>query len=472
MSRRIHRRNFLKGAAAVAGTVLGMPNILSHAAGSDKLRVAFIGVGGQGRVDFMNFLDENIVAMCDVDPKALVDTKKEVLKKFPDFSFAKIQEFSDFRTMLDQMGKQLDAVVIATPDHQHAGPALMAMDLGLHVYVEKPLAKTIEEVRRLMAAAKRHKVVTQMGNQGHSNEGLRVLQEYLEAGAIGQVRETYSWGPRGRGGVGGRPPAKAVPPGMDWNGWIGPAPFRPYHDGLHPNNWRSWWDFGSGSAGDWGTHNLDGAYTALKLAEVDPISVEALVQIGGSKERYPVGNAICWTFPARGSLPPVKVHWFDGFTQIGPPAQMQNIPPIAIEWAKKVGRFKNVLPPSLISAFSGDGGTIYVGDKGVMYSAPYTQSCRILPEAAHQKFPRPERRLPRIKGHHANFIQCCKNGQTASSDFSYAGPATEFVLLALLAEKAGVGQKVVWNSQQMRCVNIPALNALVKRPVNRPGWGL
>ena len=408
-----------------------------------------------------------------MDNAALVEAKKLIAAQAPAVNVAKIQTFSDYRKMFGAIGKQLDAVVIATPDHQHAGPALMAMDLGLHVYVEKPLAKTIEEVRRLMAAAKKHKVVTQMGNHGHSFAGLRVVCEFLWAGVIGNVLETYSWGPRGRGGVGGRPDPQPVPPGLDWDGWIGPAPFRPYNEAYHPNNWRSWWDFGSGSAGDWGTHNLDGAYTALKLAEVEPTSVEALMQVGGSKERYPVANAVCWTFPARGTMPAVKVHWFDGFKRIGPPPTEQNIPPIALEWAKKLNLIKKSPQTGLISsAFNGDGGTIYVGDKGALYSEPYTRSIRLLEP---KTFTPPRRTLPRIKGtHFENFLQACKAGkpEMAVSNFDYAGPMTEFVLLALLAEKAGVGQKVVWDSQQMRCVNIPALNALVKRPVNRPGWGL
>jgi predicted dehydrogenase len=452
--------------------VLGAPHILADRAGPGKLRIACIGVGGQGRNDLSNFLEENIVALCDVDDKAMDDTRRLISQRAPGSNVGAIKTYSDYRMMFDQISKQLDAVLIATPDHQHAVPTLMAMVRGLHVYVEKPLAKTIEEARLLTEAAKKYKVITQMGNQGHSNEGLRVLCEYLWAGAIGNVRETYSWGPRGRGGVGGRPPALPVPPGLHWDEWIGPAPYRDYHEGLHPNYWRSWWEFGSGSVGDWGCHNLDGAYVALKLHEVQPTSVEAIMQVGGSQERYPVANAVCWTFPARVNMPPVKVHWYDGFKQLGPPPFEQNIPPIAVELAKKLGRLKTNTTPSRLAAFDDNGGTIYVGEKGVMFSEAYTRSCRILPEEAHQKFPRPARTLPRIKGtHHANFIQACKEGKPAVSDFCYAGPMTEFVFLALLAERAGLGQKVEWDSNTMQCTNIPALNALIRRP-NRKGWEL
>jgi predicted dehydrogenase len=466
MSKRFHRRQFLKGAAgATLGSgVFGLPNILSSQAGPGKLRIAFIGIGGQGRVDLSNLAEENVVGLCDVDDKAYELTRKYLAEKRPDMDLAKAQTFTDYRRMFDRLEKQLDAIFIATPDHQHAKATMMAMERGLHVFVEKPMAKTIDEIRRLTAAAKKFKVITQMGNQGHSNEGLRALCEFIWAGAIGHVLETYSWGPRGRGGVGGRLPTKPVPAGLHWDEWIGPSPYRDYHDDLHPNNWRSWWDFGSGSLGDWGCHNLDASYMALKLDQRQPTCVEALVQIGGSEERFPVGNVVRWAFPAQGGLPPVKVNWYDGFKVIGSPPSVPhtvpNKPPIALEWEKKGIKI------------SGDGGTILVGDKGVMYAYPYTQTFRILTEKPGEKFKPPPKTLPRVRGTHiANFLQACKTGKPAVSDFSYAGPMTEFVFLGQLAERAGVGKKVEWDAANMCCTNMAELNRIVKR-LERKGWEL
>jgi hypothetical protein len=339
------------------------------------------------------------------------------------------------------------------------------MQAGKHVYVEKPMAKTIDEARKLAATARKYKVITQMGNQGHSQGGLPVLCEYLAAGAIGNVTETYSWAPTGRGGVGGKLPTKPVPAGLHWDEWIGPSPFRDYHDELHPKEWRTWWDFGCGSSGDWGCHNLDGAFTALKLGS--PTSIEVLDQVGGSDERFPTLNTIRFEFPARGDMPAVKVHWFDGYRDFdarlkddNPEEALkhQNRPPMVLELEKKYKReLKN-------------GGTIYVGDKGIMYSGNYTGSPRLLPEEAHKAFPVPAKTLPRWKGtHQGNFFQACRDGKPAMSNFDYAGPFCEVVLLGCLAIKAGVHRKVEWDGQALKCTNIPELNALVKREY-RKGW--
>ena len=257
-------------------------------------------------------------------------------------------------------------------------------------------------------AARKYKVATQLGNQGHSGEGLRRVCEYIWAGAIGNVLKTYSWADSGRGGTGGRPPAKAVPAGLHWEQWIGPAEYRDYHDGLHPISWRSWRQFGDGSLGDWGCHNLDGPFTALKLGS--PTAVEALAQEGGSQERFPLVNTIRWEFPARGDMPPVKVYWRDGYHgPQGPdfksdrdnPIGNQHRPEIVAEVEKRYGVSMKY------------GGTLYVGDKGVMYSECFCRSMRILPEEKHLAFPVPEKTLSRLaKGltHHTDFLRSCKGG--------------------------------------------------------------
>jgi hypothetical protein len=375
--------------------------------------------------------------------------------------------------MFDAMHKDIDAVFIAVPDHHHATAAMIAMSLGKAVYLEKPMAHSIDEVRRLTAAARKYKVVTQLGNQGHSGEGIRRLCEYIWAGAIGNVTETYSWAPTGRGGVGGRLPTKPVPPGLHWDEWIGPAHYRDYHERLHPGAWRTWWEFGDASVGDWGCHNLDGPYTALRLGA--PAGVEALEQEGGSEERYPLVNAIRWDFPARttrnGQMPPVKVYWYDGYRKNTDPSikdedgktakRIQNRPPIVAELEKKYGRdFK-------------DGGTIYVGDKGIMFSDNWTKSARIVPEEKQRAFPVPPKKLPRVKGtHQIDFLRACKDGHKPSSNFDeYAGPLNEIVLLGCLAIKAGVGKRVEWDSVKMTCPNFPELDRLIRRE-HRQGWEL
>lgn len=471
MTTRCTRRRFLQGTAATVGVVAGsqlfpVPRILAQGSPNAKLNCAVIGVANQGMASISGAVTERVVALCDVDDSHLDKTRKWIEENNPEQKPAGIKTFCDYRKMLDEMHKDIDVVFVATPDHHHCAAALRAMMLNKHVYVEKPLAHSIEECRRLTEAARKYKVVTQMGNQGHSGEGLRRLVEYLASGAIGAVTETYSWAPTGRGGVGGRLPTKPVPAGLHWDEWIGPAHFRDYHDELHPIFWRSWWEFGDGSVGDWGCHNLDGPYTALKLA-VPPTSVEVLEQAGGSDERFPLRNAIRWTFPARGKLPPVKVHWYDGYfdeedptkkDDEGNPLKVQNRPPIVAELEKKFGRdLKN-------------GGTIYVGEKGIMHTGNYAGSPRIMPEEQHRATPVPAKVLPRIKGTHAeDFLRCCKEGKQPASHFDYAGPFCEMVLLGCLAERVGPGKKIEWDSAAMTVKNMPELNPLIKREY-RPGW--
>jgi predicted dehydrogenase len=408
------------------------------------------------------------VALVDVDDSHLGIARQFLAEQFPAVNWSGIKTWFDYRQMFDRMHGQIDAVFVATPDHHHAVATMMAMRLGKHVYVEKPMAHTIGETRQLVEAARKHKVITQMGNQGHSGEGIRRLCEYIEAGAIGNLVETYSWAPTGRGGTGGRLPAKPVPAGLHWDEWIGPAPQRDYHDELHPKEWRSWWDFGEGSIGDWGCHNLDGAFMALGAQS--PTSVEVVRQEGGSAERFPLLNVIRWEFPRRSGGSPVQVHWYDGYAGNFDPKlkdedpeaaiRFQNRPPIVAELEKKYGReLKN-------------GGTIYVGDRGLMYTGNYAGSPRILPEEKHRKFPVPKPKLPRVKGtHQADFLRACKEGYQPSSHFDYSGALSEMVLLGCLAERAGVGKKVEWDAAAMKCANLPELNALVQREY-RKGWSL
>jgi predicted dehydrogenase len=475
MSKRFHRRQLLQGAATAAGAVAASrlfpaPAILAQASPNSKINVAVIGCANQGSISVNEIarLGEQIVAFADVDDKQFGKAEKLLAESYPEIKFSAIQQFHDYRKMLDKVHKQIDAVFICIPDHHHAVASMMAMQLGKAVYCEKPLAHSVHECRTMAAAAKQYKVVTQLGNQGHSKEGIRVLCEYIWAGAIGNVTEVYAWAPTGRGGTGGRLPTRPVPAGLHWDEWIGPAAYREYHADLHPALWRSWWEFGDGSLGDWGCHNVDGAYWALNLGQ--PTSAEAVEQVGGSAERFPLVNAVRFDFPARGQLPPVKVFWYDGYRaaktanpkkELGDEMEKsQNRPPIVLELEKKFNRN------------FGDGGTIYVGDKGMMFSSNYCDTPRIIPEEKHREFPRPEKKLPRLKGtHQSDFFRAIREGTKAASDFEYGAQLSEMLLVGCLAERAGVGQKVEWDAANMKVTNLPELNALVKREY-RAGWTL
>ena len=470
MTARYPRRSFLRRSAAVAAAVAGakmfpVPSVLAEPAAGDKIRCVVIGVANQGITSISAAVTERLVAMVDVDDSHIAKTMGWIKENSPETKTAAIKTFADYRKMFDQIGKEIDAVFVAAPDHHHFPATMMAMALGKPVYVEKPMAHSIDEVRRMAEFARQHKVVTQMGNQGHSGEGVRRLCEYIWDGAIGNVTETYSWAPTGRGGVGARLPAKAVPEGLHWDEWIGPCQFRDYHDELHPLLWRSWWEFGDGSVGDWGCHNLDGPFMALKLGAAE--AVETLEQTGGSQERFPLLNAIRWTFPARGDMPPVKVHWFDGYrgavdtnTPDEERAKLQNRPPIVAELEKKFGRdLKN-------------GGMVFVGDKGIMVAGNYGGGPRIVPEEQHKATPRPDKTLPRVKGtHQDDFFRAIRGGEPACANFDYSAKLTEMVLLGCLAERAGPGKKVEWDAAAMQCKNMPELAPLVKREY-RKGWGV
>jgi predicted dehydrogenase len=438
----IDRRGFLAGSAAlVGGHLLGAPAALSDKAKGDKLGIAVIGCGGQGSGNPGLAARERLVALVDIDEERLGKAVKGVE--------AKVKEpkvYHDYRRMFDELHKEIDAVLIATPDHHHAPAAIRAIELGKHVFVEKPMAYCLYEARKLTEAARKHKVATQMGNQGHSGEGYRLLCEYIWAGAIGGVTETHSLMERSFGGTGGRPAGKPVPKGVHWDEWLGPAQSRDYHDGLHPFGWRSWCDFGTGTLGDMGCHLLDGVFWALKVAEATSYTVECVTQKGGSKEMFPQDNIIRWTIPARAGMPALAAHSHD-----------REWPPVVKDLEKKFGvKFK--------------GGTVYIGDKGVMFTDTYGGNPRILPKEKHEAFGKPKKVLERSKhGVKGDFLVAAKGGQAASSNFDVAGPFTEMVLTGVLASRAGVGNKLEWDVAGLRCTNVPVVIEHVKRAY-RKGW--
>ncbi len=494
MTARYNRRDFMKlaagGATAVAGArIFGTPYVMAAPEPGAKLRVAMIGCGGQGvGAHVPQLAKERLVALVDPDTNRIAEALKKAKGTNADLDTASVKGYADYRKFFDEMHKELDAVFIATPNHHHALPALLAMSHGIAVYVEKPMSYSIHEARLMAEFARKHKVATQMGNQGHSGEGYRRLVEYIQAGAIGNVTEVYSWCDRKNGGVGPRPPSMPVPEGLDWDSWIGPAAFREYHpdkatvgadgkiligkDGkpqvkhMHPHEWHNWHEFGNGSLGNMGCHILDGAFWALNLGQ--PTAFECEDMNGGSDDRYPIGARLRWEYPARGEMPPVKVWWYDGArkgskdggaggTTDSVAENVINKPPLLVELEKKYNR-----------TFESNG-TLYVGDKGIMYTGTYGGGTRILPEELHKATPVPEVKIPRIKGNHqSDFFRGVRDpSYQPVANFDYSARLTEMVLQGCLSMKAGVGKKIEWDGN--KSTNLPEINKFIQRE-NRKGW--
>ena len=443
----MNRRKFI-GKSTVAFGMAGLSAAKLRAASpNNKLNIAAIGVGGMGSGNIEKCSEENIVALCDVD-------LKRGGKTFG--AHPKAKRFRDFRVMLDKMEKEIDAVIIATPDHTHAVATMEAMRRGKHVYTQKPLTHTIWEARQLTEASKRYGVATQMGNQGHSSNGARQTVEWIRAGVIGEVREVHCWSDRPlRGtrfekrlywpqGVANRPEKKeVVPDTLDWDLWLGPAPYRDYSSAYVPFDWRGWWDFGTGALGDMGCHIIDHPYWALKLGY--PTSVEASSTHIHS-ETAPLASLVTYHFPARGELPPVRMVWYDGGIK---PTRPEELEPHE-EWPVD--------------------GVLYVGDRGKIMHKSHGGKPTLLPMSRMNDFQRPDETLPRIKGsHEQNWIDACKGGAPACSNFNYSGPLTEVVLLGNLAIRTE--GHLLWDGPNMRVTNNEAANEFVRREY-RQGWRL
>jgi len=475
MKSTLNRRSFLKRTALATGglstaTLFRGPNILAADNPGRKLNCALIGCGGRA----MNHLDwlvntskDNIMAIVDPDEKQHAKVKRYLKEHNCDPD--KLTAFTDYRVMFDKIGKQLDAVVIAAPNHHHAPASMLAMNLGKAVYCEKPLTHDIAEARKLREMAKHSKAAAQMGNQGHCEEGYHRLCEFVAAGVVGKITETHSWTDRANGGVGPRPTAIPVPEGMHWDEWIGPAPYRDFHTDLHPHEWHGWYDFGNGSLGNMGCHVLDGVFWALKIGH--PTSIEAEEISGGSDERYPTGSRIRFDIPGRGDMPAAKVYWYEGLrkgAKEGASGNLhaargdaRNFPPLLRELQKQYPDEEMDRP---------DSGTLYVGEKGVLYTGTYGGKFHILPMEKMNQIEQPPRTFPRPKSVMTDFLDAVRAGkkETAAS-FDYGAQLTEFTLLGNLAQHAGVGNKIEWNGPKMKVTNLKDLNQWVQRP-HRKGW--
>ena len=455
-ARKLTRRQFV--AAAGSGVTL-FTIVPSHVlaakarkgkkatiAPSDRINIAGIGVGGRGAKDIDGVAHHNIVALCDVDQHRAAGS----FKKFP-----KARRYRDFRKMLDEMDKQIDAVVIATPDHTHAVACMAAITRGKHVYCEKPLAHSIHELRRLRKAASEQKVITQVGNQGHSSERIRMFCEWIWDGAIGNVTEVHA----GCGAfkntycqinklpqvLSQRP---KVPKDLDWDLWLGPAAQRPYHKAYLPFDWRGWMPFGAGAIGDWVCHVIDPVFWALDLGV--PKTIQAQVEGYDPKKHgdlYPPGTKITYEFGAKGKRPAVKLVWFDGRKTIPRPADLEK---------------KRHVPAT---------GAIVIGDKGkITHGSHGAGGCRIFPETKMRAYKLPRKKIPRVKDHYWDWLNAIGKGRQAGSPFDYGGALSEIALLGLIAIRM-TPQKLIWDAERMRFTNCSEANRYVNPPY-RTGWTL
>ncbi len=447
MSLTNHRRNFLQAAGATASTfmILKSGSARTYAA-NEKLNIAAIGAGGRATADIQEVASQNIVALCDVDQ----NRASAMFQRFPE-----AKKFKDYRVMLQELEPQIDAVIVGTPDHHHFPASMAAIRLGKHVYCEKPLTHSVWEARELTAAARRAGVATQMGNQAQASEQTRVVQEFVMDNAIGQIREAHVWTDRPLRGLsdvywpqGVMRPTETpqVPNSLAWDLWLGPAPERPYHPDYTPFKWRGWWDFGTGALGDIACHYFDPVFRALQLGA--PSTVEASsTQV--NDETYPLGSMITFHFPARGDKAALKLVWYDG--GLRPPR------PKAI----KAG---DVMGPN---------GILLVGEDDAVLMSDWN-SWQLYPEQRAKDYGAPPKKLARSPGHHVEWIEACKGGSVAGSNFDVAGPMTEAILLGNVALRSQMREPLTraaleWDAEKLAFTNNPAANQFLRREY-RDGW--
>ncbi len=467
------RRKFIKNAALIGAGITIVPrHVLGRGfvAPSDKLNIAGIGVGGKGESDLTSFAKSpnvNIVALCDVDERQAVKSRK---------NFPKAKFYKDFREMLEKEKNNIDACSISTPDHTHAVATLAAMQLGKHVYTQKPLTHDIYEARILTQAAKKYKVVTQMGNQGASGEGVRRAKEIYDAGLIGDIVEVHAWTnrpvwPHGLPKPTGDHP---IPAELDWDLWLGPTKYEPYNPVYVPFNWRGWWCFGTGALGDMACHIMDPIYRILPIKYPDSAECSIANQwLDMWKEANyidscPMASIIHLNYPRTDKKGSIKVSWYDGGLLPQRPDELLPEEPFG-NW---------------------DGGCLFIGTKGKLLMDCYGANPRLLPTRLMKEVNLPKPTLKRVpEGHYLQWVNACIAGYgkgETSSPFEYAGPFTESVLMGNLAIRSAMmvnpkmkgwedkylgRKKLLWDAENMKITNFDEANQFVKREY-RDGWSL
>jgi predicted dehydrogenase len=459
---RSSRREFLKAGAAAGVFSIVPRHVLGgrgYVAPSDKVNVALVGAGGQGRSNVRELfkLDAaQVIAVADPAESFSLERfyykgtggrgpvqneiEKHYATKGPNFRCA---AYEDFRVML-QKEKAVDAVLCATPDHLHAYVCAVVMRAGKHVYCEKPLTHNLWEARQIARLAKETGVATQMGNQGHSSDGIRETCEWIWSGALGPVREVHAWVSTRRWNptLTGRPAERpSVPPGLNWDLWLGPREPRPFHPAYFPVAWRDFWAFGSSNLGDFGCHDLDAACWALDLHT--PLSVEARATEPTNPEIGPHGSEVEYHFGPRGDRPALKVTWHDGTLR---PQRLPGLPA------------NEAVPPR---------GVLFIGERGALLCGGAGGKPRLLSPSKGTGVDRPQPSLPRSPGHHADWLEACKGGKPAGSDFGYGSRLTEIVLVGVLALRTG--HRIEWDAAHLKARGVPQADAFIKENY-RKGW--
>ncbi len=436
----LSRRQFIRNSALAASGIMIVPRHVlggkGHKAPSDTLNIACIGIGGRGRNDASAMESQNVVALCDVDDIH----GAEIRRKYPKARF-----YKDFRRLFE-IEKNIDAVTISTPDHAHAVIAMMAIRRKKHVFVQKPLTHTVFEAKKLAEAAREYDIVSQMGNQGHASDSARLINEWIADGAIGDVHEVHTWTNRPIWPQGSIERPKAIPslPNyLNWNLWIGPAPYRPYHPAYHPFNWRGWKDFGTGALGDMGAHILDHPFWALNLDS------PATIQASSSKfndETFPESSIITWKFPEKDGRAAVKIVWYDG--GLLPPR------PSDLEQGRKLGA------------------CIYYGSKGKLMHNSYGDGPRLIPETFMQDYSIPKQTIPRSPGIFEEWFEAIKNGTKTTSDFRYASKLTQMMLLGNIANQMKEKNTILhWDGEKSKFTNMDEANQYLTKKYPK-GWNL
>ncbi|MBE0540245.1 MAG: Gfo/Idh/MocA family oxidoreductase [Verrucomicrobia bacterium] len=463
----LSRRKFLTSTAVASSAFMFLPSHVLGRGGAkspnEKLNIAGIGVGGQGAGDLRNMESENLVALCDVDWRHGAGT----FKRHP-----QARKFKDYRQMLDEV-KDIDAVVVATPDHHHALASMEAIKRGQHVYCEKPLTHSVWEARQVANAAREAKIATQMGNQGQASDETRQLCELVWSGAVGNVLEAHIWTDRpSRGlfdeywpqGVARPTDTPPVPDTLAWDLWIGPAPLRPYHPAYVPFRWRGWWDFGTGALGDIGCHSFDPVFRALKLGA--PLSVQG-ASTRVNTETFPLGSVVTYQFPARDASPQANNAHIKGLS--GTEAGAVAMPPCKLVWYD--GGLRPPRPDGLPDGrLLGDNGRMLIGDRGFILGNT------VYPEARAREVGKIEQSIPRSASHYQEWIEACKGGKAAGSNFDYAGPLAEAVLLGNVTLRVQLREdltrfKLLWDAPNLRFTNWDEANQFL-RTEYRQGWSL